>query len=321
MSPKILLIATIAALFATLVLVVLLVGSNTSSRNIALGGGAILGAIVLFLTQLYFEMQGSETRTIIAAEYFIDRQTPAIRQWEYTLHSASSRMMAEINASDFLAKSNAQAFSGNREKLTHDFAIFSLLSYFGREQFDWQLSTVALSGPTTGQLTQWQRLSTAGDCTEYHSKDVESLLGTAGNEFHSAPVDIRGDLLCLPPKTRLSIRENLIVVSNSFCDISFKILPSNSVSNVVPQSRGQVESLPSGESRYETRIAGFEATVTYHGLRAQNRLAPKYHAWAERVVKGVAAWFAGEPRPTDSGNSTAKPVTWGAAQPAPAAQS
>lgn len=100
-------------------------------------------------------------------------------------------MRVEIGASDFLARSNPQAFSGNREKLTHDFAIFSLLSYFGREQFDWQLSTVALSSPTTGQLTQWQRLSTAGDCTEYHSKDVGSLLVAAGNEFHGAPVDIR----------------------------------------------------------------------------------------------------------------------------------
>jgi hypothetical protein len=320
MSPKILLVATIAALVMTLVLVVILVGSNTSSRNIALGGGAILGAIVLFLTQLYFELQGSETKAIIGAEYKIDRLLPAIRPWEYTLHSASSRMMAEINASDFLANTNAQAFEGNREKLTHDFALFSLLSYLGREQFDWQLSTIALSGPTTGQLTQWQRQSIAGECAEYHSKKIQSLLVAAGNEFHGATVDIRNDLLCLPPKTILSVRENRIVMSNSFCDISFKILPSDSVSNASPQSGGRVELLPNNEPRYETRIVGFEATVTYHRLRAQNRLAPKYHAWAERVVKGATAWFAGEPRPTDSGNS-AKPVTWGPARAAPAAQS
>lgn len=51
--------------------------------NIALAGGTVFAASILFFTQVFFELQRSDARTMISTEFTIDRQGPSIRQWNY----------------------------------------------------------------------------------------------------------------------------------------------------------------------------------------------------------------------------------------------
>jgi hypothetical protein len=169
-----------------------------------------------------------------------------------------------------------------------------VLGYLGHEQFDWQLDRFALSGQTYGQETQWQRQSKAGDCTEIPTDKLAKLLSAAGNQFSANALLIVGGVLCLPPKSIVTVAGDQIEITNSFCDIVFKTRQTGSVSYMRPLSGGEVVSLPNGGARYETRLTGLEVTTTYHALRAQNRQLPEYRAWAERVVAGAAIWFGNE---------------------------
>jgi hypothetical protein len=293
MSPRVLLVATVVALAAALLCVVLTVWTNAASRNIALAGGTILAATVLFMTQLFFELQGSNAKTIVSAEYTIDLAKPEIRQWDYD-NTPGWRLHVETTASAWLVQSNPQAFNGDRVKLTNDLLLYSVLGYFGYEQFDWQLDRIVLTGSTFGQETRMQRLSTAGECAAYPPNELARLLRQAGNLFSGHPQSIIGGALCLPPHSILTVTSDQIEIANSFCNVLFKVRPTGSTSFTVPGLRGEVVQLPTGGSRYETRLTGLEVTIDYHGLRAQHKQLSKYRAWAERVVAGATIWFEGK---------------------------
>src|SRR2546425_12988915 len=97
MSPRLLLIATVLALFTALVFAIFIAWSNAASRNLALATGALGGAMLLFLVQLPFELRGSTEKTFFTAEYTIDRQKPGIRQWRYKLGAARLGLPAETS--------------------------------------------------------------------------------------------------------------------------------------------------------------------------------------------------------------------------------
>ena len=129
-----------------------LVSQNLGSRNIALATGALAGAVILLGIQLVFEFRADEQTDFITAEYTIDRAKPEIRQWKYE-SDQGRRLDKDVGASRTFATAHPGQFNGDRDKLTHDMVIFSLLAYFGVDQFDWQIKRVQFVDQTMGTLT------------------------------------------------------------------------------------------------------------------------------------------------------------------------
>src|SRR5215472_2564367 len=91
------------------------VWANGASRNLVLAAGALAGAVVLLVTQLYFELKGSLTKDFITAEFTIDRAGLWIRAPNYGKYG-SGRVHSEVDAGKSVGRRNPAAFSDNREQ-------------------------------------------------------------------------------------------------------------------------------------------------------------------------------------------------------------
>jgi hypothetical protein len=293
-----------------------LVSQNLSSRNIVLatgalagsviflggqllfgvatGAGALAAAAILLGIQLLFELHAEERTDFITAEYTIDRATPEIRQWKYD-SDQGQRLNKEVGASQTFAATHPGQFDGDRDKLTHDMVIFSLLAYFGVEQFDWQIKRVQFVGQTMGTLTTTSFGSKPDECTTVTKAQLQKLLLDAGNFFADGNMFFGPQALCLPPRSTIEVRPDALILINPFCDISFALEASGSVAYYQPGT-GALEqpTLLNGESKLETRTTGIRVTVRCSAVRAQHRDMPKYQDWSKRVVSGAQNWFMGE---------------------------
>lgn len=202
-------------------------------------------------------------------------------------------MSSEIDASKWLAKNRPAAFNGDGERLRRDFVIFSLLSYFTTNQFDWQLKRITFVGRTAGTTTISQPVSKAHECSAFDEKQLSEKLRNSENVFAGAKLMIISGRPCLPPKTTLQITSTGIFLQNPFCRVSFELEPtSGGVSFVQPGSIPSVApQMPNGQPRFETSVTGIRAKVERFRLRAQHRSAPLYRDWASRVTQGARDWF------------------------------
>lgn len=135
---KLALIANVSSTLLALTTAAILAWENAASRNLALAAGTLTAAAIGFLIQLPFELQGSKDLDHVSTEFTIDRSVPSIRQWNYT-GTPGWRIGIETDASSWLAANNAAAFNNDREILSSDFALFSLLCFLTAQEFDWQL--------------------------------------------------------------------------------------------------------------------------------------------------------------------------------------
>jgi hypothetical protein len=211
------------------------------------------------------------------ALYTIDRAAPFIRQWVYspiTNPPASWRMSVETGASSWLANHNREAFNQDHERLTSDFAIFSLVSFFGPTEFDWQLKTKMYRGKVSGDFFEAHHVSTPRQCTVFREEDLRSRLTVAGDLFQGAPIMLTGGELCLPPQTTLEISAQSVVLRNPICEILFVVDVPGAVRYGKPKTQPTTH-----EEQYETRVLGFDVKTTFFALRAQHRDSAKYHNW------------------------------------------
>ncbi len=267
--------------------------NNSGSRNLTLATGALVAAIVLNLLQLKFELRAEETHDFITAELTVDRQDRVVRQWLYPMN-VSYRIHVEIDASKKLSNQQPELFDGDREQLTADMVIFSLISYITTTEIDWQVRRRRFVGSSAGTMTSWQRLSKASECTTLDESELRRCLQEAGNLFSEAPLKMLGGSICLPPRTELKLTEGSMTLSNPFFDIEFKLESSGAVSFVQPRTGGDVPKLESGEARYETRMFGLAVRSRSAALRANHAEMQKYREWADRFVGGVRQWFEGQ---------------------------
>lgn len=263
---------------------------NGNSRNLALGAGTLAGAALLMGVQLLFELRRpAVTKDVFSVEYTIDRAVPSIRQWAYS-RSSSWRADAEINAGKYLGKNYPNLFNKNREKLTNDMAIFSIVAFLFWNQQDWQLKRAIYKGKTVGNLTTTAFGSKSEECTPITQDLVIKKLHAAGNSFASSGQYLPNWHLCLPPNSTMVISSDGLILENPFCKISFTLQSAGWVSNIKPETQYS-PLLPNGDSRYETRVINIKANVTYFALRAQNVEMPKYQSWATRTLDGLRNWF------------------------------
>jgi hypothetical protein len=274
-----------------LVCLACLVWANGSSRNLALGSGALVGSIVLMGIQFAFELRSSTERDFVSVEYTIDRAVPTIRQWSYAPNGSGWRIGVEDGAGGTLGQSHPELFSGDREKLTRDMALFSVLGFFFWEERDWQLKRTTFKGKTS-ITTIGVPDSQPSECTMISRDFVIDRLSAAGNVFASAGEHLPSVSLCFPPKSTLNVSPDGLALSNPYCEISFSLESSGSVYFQKPGTGGDAPRLPSnGAAQFESRTIGIRVTVTYFALRAQHVEMPKYHDWTKQTREGLRKWF------------------------------
>jgi len=286
--------AGLAAVIVGAVCVLIVTIANSGSRNLAIATSTLLAAILLFGINARFELRENVSTDAFSTEYTVDRQEPKIRQWAYPV-SLANRLAQELNASRWLAENDPASFEEDREKLTRDMTIFSLVQYLTHEQFDWQMKRRTFQGATAGTLQIVQRISTDEQCTAVSDAEISDLLAAAENSFSRSGIFIVGGRLCLPPKSSLRITDSSLAIATPFCTIEFRVEMSGSTAYVEPGTGGGTPQLPGGGgARYETRLAGIQSLVTYSWIRAQSREMAKYEAWSNRVIEGARHWFEGD---------------------------
>jgi len=278
------------ATFVSLATAFILLWQNASSRNLVLAFATLAGAMFVFATQLYFELEGSTSYDHISAEITIDRAKPEIRQWEYSLPTGW-RISIETGASSWLSANNPVAFDQDREKLTTDFLLFSLVSFVAANEFDWQLKKRTYVGKSSGTLMTVEPVSKDCECAIVAAEDLKQELSGAENAFAQAPLLVMSGRLCLPPKSTLEVSDKALIIRNPICQLCFTVESSGAIACDKPRSAGETPQLPNGESQFETRWVGLRAETTFFALRAQHRDTTKYREWATRMVSGARDWF------------------------------
>jgi hypothetical protein len=184
------------------------------------------------------------------------------------------------------------AFRREGERLSEDFAWFSLFSFLANTQSDWQLRTSHFSGPTMGHIDRAERVSSPNERTTLKVEILQNLLASSGNTFASSPIG-GGPEMWWPPKTKLAWSTSELTLTNPFCQIAVTIEPAAAVNYTVPGDDGGLNQalLPSGQPRYATRLLKFTVTATYFKLRAQNPDMPRYRTWTENFAGDLRDWF------------------------------
>jgi len=282
------LIVNLAALGISLVSAFVLVRHNSRSRNLVLAAGTLLGAIFFFVTQLYFELHGSSSYDFITTQLTIDRAKPEIRQWAYS-SDADGRVTAEPYASQWVAARNPDAFRWDRDKLTADLVLFSLVYFLQTPEAQlWEVRKHSIVGKWGGGVIRFHP-DPGRACRLVTETEVRSELSRSGNVFAGAPLSNRS--ICLPPGSLLEMARNSLIIRNRLCQVSFTLDPSRGVTYLNPGEGEELPKLPNGESRFETRTIGWDVETTFFNLRAQNRESARYREWASEVVRGARDWF------------------------------
>ncbi len=290
-SLKLVVIANVSSTLLAIMTAAILAWENAASRNLALATGTLTAAAIAFLIQLPFELQSSKSQDHVSTEFTIDRAGPSIRKWSYT-GTPGWRMGVEMGASSWLAANNVAAFNIDREIVSADFAMFSLLCFLMTQEFDWQLQKFTYRSKSFGRGMRVEPISKDKECSGFDEKDLRSVLTKSGNMFAGAPLHFFSGKLRLPPRSTIEIARKSIVIRNPVCRISWHLEGSPAViSHVQPGTGGQTPQLASGGARFETRMSGFTVEVFYYRLRSQRPEIGKYRDWVSRVLADVHEWF------------------------------
>lgn len=275
----------------------ILLSQNAASRSLGLAFGTLFGAIALVGVQLHFELESSSLYEDLSTEVTIDRAKPEIRQWKYPSFGGW-RLTRDLDASSWLAQKDASAFQSQCDKLTIDFVIFSLVSFFTNEEFDWQLTRSDVRGKITGASLTSQSVSKDNECTALTSDLIRGALTQTGNLFAGAPLAVITGRLRLPPKSELSISENELVIDNPICRLSVRANFTGTKSLRKPYSQESLQ-LENVQGQYETRLIRLRCETAFHKLRSQHRDVGKYRDWTVRVINSAREWFEKEDEAPD----------------------
>jgi|SRR5947209_3025734 len=198
---KPLLVLALVGLSVGLAAAIVFAWSSPASKTIAISAATLFGAALLFLLQLAFELRASEESDFVSLEFTVDRAQPLVRQWRHSASGAGWRLEYEHDASEWLAKNSPTAFTGDRERLTHDFTLAEILLFFARQEFDWQLAKTTFVGSTFGTQVMTQRVSKKRDCTEMSPAKLAEALTRAGNVLAGYELWAVGGAVCFPPGT------------------------------------------------------------------------------------------------------------------------
>ncbi len=284
---------------------------SIASPTLVLATATMVSASVFFALQLLFALRPTEAVSVFGVEVTIDHSQPGIwhskkRGDDLTRRSIEEHVgkwLAQHKRELFSRRADGDVLSTSTDKLARDLSLYSVLVYMAYYEPAWNLNTVSLR-TKSGTLRQIPGGSSGEDCTRLDEDRIHRLLSDAGNVFSGVEPTPFSKLsvvpLCLPPDTRFYLTAGDLILENPFCRISFHLeeptaLVSNS--NVEPESRAIATPLKNGHGRFESRLIGVRVNVKHFALRSQHADSAKYHAWSERLVKGVHRWFEGAQEP------------------------
>src|ERR1700738_846383 len=120
-------------LAVTIVCALWVVRENAGSRNLALGVGALFGACVILLVQLYFELQGSMTSEDFAVEVTTDYQANRVVSRQPG-GGPYRNVYVESEASKLLASKSPPPTRDDAPTITRDLAVASIVAFLIEEQ-------------------------------------------------------------------------------------------------------------------------------------------------------------------------------------------
>jgi hypothetical protein len=167
---------------------------NGGSRNIGLGLGALLGACVLFLLQIIFDLKSSSSSTDFAIEFVTDYQNKEVRSPSayapsMAVASRYGNLFVEAEASKAVAVATPSLTKDDAPKISRDLAIVSILSFLLDQQSDWQIDTRVVK-TSLGTTTQWMRVSTPKECSLVDIDTIRKKLKLAGNMFADVSIGL-----------------------------------------------------------------------------------------------------------------------------------
>ena len=256
---KLLLLVNVAALMVALGTALVVAWTNRGSSNVVLAVGALVGATGLYGVQLFLELSRTVVQDHVTSDLTIDRQERSIRQWKYPDPTASSRLGWEVPLGRWLGQVSPDAFDGDRERITRDFAVRSLLAFLSSPEYGWLQKRKVFVG-STGKLSH--TTGTAGPSTVIGPEVLQGALRKAGNLFAEPPFT-PAYAVRLPPNSVMDLSENTLTITNPICQIRFHVEIPGAVTYTQPNTGGEVPTIPSGDARYETRYIGITIDRTF----------------------------------------------------------
>jgi hypothetical protein len=257
--------------------------NNFGSRNLALGASALVGVVIAFALQLWFELRPSTRGDQVSFAYTVDFHDRQIRQWDYTkvlgdekrdaldptFSLVGPRINTEIEAGKWLFAEHESLVGDRLDKFASDLAIFSLVAFFGYAEQDWQLQVRRYNSPTMPH-NFIRPTSKRDQCSVVTEQDVRRQLEVAGNLFAASPPGLGSADICLPPGTSMQIGPNQIALKNRVFQIVFAIEDTGERGgdHILPRSNMQQPKLADGRFRYDTRGQSFDIRTTFFGLHA-----------------------------------------------------
>jgi hypothetical protein len=254
------------ALIVALACSTYVVWTNGASRNLGIGLGALFGACVLFILQLWFELQPTKSIDDFPAQFAADFNDKWIRKHPLRTTDGIAAFV-NLEASGIMANASPAFKTDQVDKLVRDLTIVYLLTYLGGT-------------------------SSPDECTKIEHAYILDKLAKAGNVFAGPPHALWHLPLCLPPGSILDVAGDAVTMTNPVCQVSFVIrYPFLEMSSSLPDTNMHMEMLPDGSTRYATVTLAIRATITYFALRAQDRKLKSYQSWASRVVNDAKGLF------------------------------
>jgi len=266
----------------TLSSVLFIAWRNRGSSSLAFSTAALVGAAVLLVLQMLFELQPAVKIDRVVVAIGVD---PAHRSIEHPegITLDSDFELAERAATRWLRESTSIALN-NERRVSQDFVIFSLVHFLAYDEIDWQLQRTEYVGPCARRQIETEQISGKRDCTPVGGKDFRKKLTDANNLFSGAQIPVLGDI-CLPPNTELNITSTGVSIQNPHCEIAWQL-----DENLPPPFSAGPE-----PATVRTEFIVTNLKITYFGLRAKSPDAQKYRDWVGRVVSDWHRWFEGKP--------------------------
>ena len=262
---------------------------NSESRNIVFSFCAVVGAIVMFLLTLFFELRSTTQHHVLHTQVSIFHDRPAVTQCYYPV-SSGGRLGLDKKASDWLAKHNPEKFKHDSQRVMRDFTLYSLIGFFLCEEMDWQKKSKTYVSISLSAFRVKEKQK--GDDTFISKDKLKKVLTAARNVFSVVPYDAVVNGIFLPPSTRISLINDSLTLENPHCILSFHLDDSASIwYGKLGSSVADAEKMPDGTPKHETRYINVNITAIYKGSRAKSREMPIYKDWVERVVSSARKWF------------------------------
>lgn len=263
---------------------------NTESRNIVFAFSAVVGTICMFYMNVLFELKDTNEDYVINTELSIFHDRPEVAQCIYPV-SSNNRIHIDLNASEWLAKNNPKLFKENPQKVMHDLIMYSLVGFLISEENDYKKTTKAFSKMrfTSFRINPEEK----GTDTFIPIKQFSKLLQDNGNIFAPVPFEVITKGIFLPPKSKVELKQDELIIENPFCTIYFTIEDSGRGWYGTPGSNiAHAELLEDGSHKYESRYFNIDIKVTYKGQRAKNKLMSEYQTWVENLAYNIKKWFS-----------------------------